>query len=275
MTLIWHDQLLWIAVGAATVMLALWAIQLRTRDAGVVDVGWAACLGAAAVFCALTGPGDPERRAIIGGMGAIWGARLALHLLLDRVLRGPEDGRYQMMREKLGARAQPVFLAFFQAQALLVVILSAPFLLAALDARPGPAPLDWIGLAIWCIGLVGESIADAQLKAFKRRPDSHGRVCDVGLWRYSRHPNYFFEWLMWIGFATVAASAPLGWLAWSAPALILLFVLKLTGIPPTEARALRTRPEAYRRYQQTTSAFFPWPPKARPPSTPSIPESQP
>lgn len=266
MTLQWPDQLLWIAVAAATVMLILWAIQLRTRDAGVVDVGWAACLGAAAAFCALTGPGDPARRAIIGAMGAIWGARLAIHLLLDRVLRGPEDGRYQMMREKLGARAAPVFLAFFEAQALLVVILAAPFLLAARDTRPGPALLDWLGLAVWCIGLVGESIADAQLKSFKARPDSRGRVCDVGLWRYSRHPNYFFEWLMWIGYATVATTAPLGWLVWSAPALILLFVLKLTGIPPTEARALRSRPEAYRRYQKTTSAFFPWFPRPAPQS---------
>ena len=139
MTLTWQDQTLWIGVGAGLVMIVLWLVQLRTRDAGVVDVGWAACLGAAAVFCAITGAGDPMRRAIIGAMGGIWGFRLALHLLFDRVLSGPEDGRYQMMREKFGKSVNPVFLAFFLAQALLVVVLSPPFMLAAGDVRPGPA----------------------------------------------------------------------------------------------------------------------------------------
>lgn len=267
MTLQWPDQLLCIGVGASVIMLVLWLTQLRTRDAGIVDVGWAACLGIAAVFCGVSGDGDPFRRLIVGAMGAVWGFRLAAHLLFDRVLRGPEDGRYQMMREKLGHRVQPVFFAFFQAQALLVVILSAPFVVAAHDRRPGPSLLDWLGVAVWIVGLIGESVADAQLKAFKRRPDAKGRVCEVGLWRYSRHPNYFFEWLMWIGYATVASAAPAGWLAWSAPALMLLFVLKITGIPPTEARALRSRPEAYRQYQQTTSAFFPW--FRRAPQTPA------
>jgi len=257
-TLPWLDQLVCISIGAATIMLLLWVVQVRLRDAGVVDVGWSACLGLSAAFCSLTGAGDPYRRLMIGAMGTIWGLRLAAHLLFDRVLRGPEDGRYQMMREKFGRRAQPVFLAFFEAQALLVVILAAPFVLAASDPRPGPALMDWLGMGVWVVGLIGESAADAQLKAFKRQPDAKGRVCDVGLWRFSRHPNYFFEWLMWIGYATVASAAPGGWLAWSAPTLILLFVLKVTGIPPTEARALRSRPEAYRQYQQTTSAFVPW-----------------
>lgn len=262
MTLHWQEQVASIAIGGAIVMLVLWLVQRRTGDAGVVDVGWAACLGLSAAFCALTGAGDPNRRLIIGCMGFVWGMRLAAHLLFDRVLRGPEDGRYQMMREKLGRRAQPVFLLFFEAQALLVVILSAPFVLAANDPRGGPSFLDWFGLGIWLVGLIGESLADAQLKGFKRRPDAKGRVCDVGLWRVSRHPNYFFEWLMWIGYAIVAASAPAGWLAWSAPALMLFFVLKVTGIPPTEARALRSRPDAYRLYQRNTSAFFPWFPRS-------------
>ncbi len=261
----WTDQVLVTGVGSAVIMLVLWAVQLRTRDAGVVDVGWAGCLGLAAAFCALTGPGDPVRRLIIGSMGALWGFRLASHLLFDRVLKGPEDGRYRMFREKLGPRAAPVFLAFFEAQAVLVVTLSAPFVIASRDSGAAPAWHDWLGLAVWAAGLAGESIADAQLRAFKRRPDSGGRVCDAGLWRYSRHPNYFFEWLMWIGYATVASAAPLGWLAWSAPALILVLVLRVTGIPPTEARALRSRPVEYRRYQQTTSAFFPWFPRTRTP----------
>jgi steroid 5-alpha reductase family enzyme len=264
----WQEQIVWIAVGSGLVMFFLWILQLRTKDAGVVDVGWAACLGAAAAFCGLTGEGDTLRRALVGVMGAVWGFRLASHLLFDRVLRGPEDGRYQMMREKFAGHVNTVFLFFFLAQALLVVILSAPFLIAARDTRSGPSGLDLAGSLIWLVGVIGETIADRQLAQFKRDASSRGRVCAVGLWRYSRHPNYFFEWLMWIGYATVAASAPWGWLAWSAPALILLFVLKVTGIPPTEARALRSRPEAYRQYQQTTSAFVPWFPR-RAPTTPT------
>jgi len=258
----WQEQIAWIAAGSAVVMFVLWLVQMRTRDAGVVDVGWAACLGAAAAVAGLTGEGDAARRAVIGIMGAAWGFRLAGHLLLDRVLRGPEDGRYQMMREKFGGRVNPVFLAFFEAQAVLVVVLSAPFVIAAGDARGFGSVTDFLGPAIWLIGLIGEIIADRQLARFKRDETNRGKVCDVGLWRYSRHPNYFFEWLMWIGYATVAA--PGGWLAWTAPALMLLFILKLTGIPPTEARALRSRGEAYRQYQRTTSAFFPWFPKRQP-----------
>ncbi len=260
-------QMLWILAGAAVLMLVLWFVQRRLKDAGIVDVGWAAGLGAAAVFCALTGPGDPARRIIIGAMGAIWGFRLASHLLFDRVLSGPEDGRYQMMRERFGDRVQPIFLAFFLGQGLLVALLAAPFALASQDARSGPAILDFVGLGVWAAGWIGETIADRQLKRFKRNPENKGKVCDVGLWRYSRHPNYFFEWTMWLGYATVATLAPWGWLAWTAPALMLLFILKLTGIPPTEARAIRSRGEAYRRYQRTTSAFFPWFPKDDPQST--------
>lgn len=256
----WNLQLATIAAASTLVMLLLWAWQRRTKDAGIVDVAWAACLGAAAAFCAITGEGDPIRRALIGTLGGLWGLRLALHLF-RRGHGQPEDGRYQMMRQKFGPRVNAVFLAFFLAQAVAVVILSPPFLLASSARTPAPSPLDLLALAVWIIGIVGESIADRQLTRFRLNPDNRGKVCTLGLWRFSRHPNYFFEWLIWIAFALLASAAPLGWLAWSAPALILFFVLKLTGIPPTEARALKSRGDAYRLYQQTTSPFFPWFPK--------------
>lgn len=261
MTLLWWQLLIAIGAGSSVVMLLAWLLQRRTRDAGIVDVCWAACLGAAAVLCAITGEGDAIRRAIIGAIGGVWGARLALHLLFDRVLKGPEDGRYQMMRETFGPRVQSVFFWFFQAQAVLVVLLSAPFVLASRDGAPGPSALDIAGAGLWLVGLAGEWTADRQLAAFKANPASAGRVCAVGLWRYSRHPNYFFEWLMWCAYGLIAVQGDWGWIGLSSPALILLFVLKLTGIPPTEARALRSRGEAYRAYQRTTSAFFPWFPK--------------
>lgn len=254
-------QLAWIGGGATALMVVLWIIQRRTNDAGIVDFGWALCLGAAALFCALTGPGDPARRLILGAVGSAWGLRLSSHLLLDRVLKGPEDGRYQMLRERFGSRIQSMLLGFFLAQAASVVVLSLPFALAAASLRAGPSALDVAALAVWMLGFVGESVADHQLKRFRAEPASRGRVCDVGLWRYSRHPNYFFEWLMWVGFALLATSSPHAVVAWSAPLIMLVLILKVTGIPPTEARALKSRGDAYRRYQQTTSAFIPWFPR--------------
>ena len=261
MTMTIGHQLLSIGLGACAIMIVAWLVQFRTKDAGIVDVAWAGSLGASAVYAGLSGGGDPIRCALVGLIGGIWGARLALHLLVDRVLAGPEDGRYQMMRERLGPRINPALFLFFQAQAVLVVVLCVPFLIACADPRAAPDVWDIAGAALWVIGIAGESLADRQLKRFKARPDSKGRVCDVGLWRYSRHPNYFFEWLMWCAYAIIALPAAWGWVALSGPALILFFVLKVTGIPPTEARAIRSRGEAYRRYQRTTSAFFPWFPK--------------
>jgi steroid 5-alpha reductase family enzyme len=108
------------------------------------------------------------------------------------------------------------------------------------------------------MSLSGEALADRQLESFKRDPQNRGRVCDVGLWRYSRHPNYFFEWLIWLSYALYASTSPAGWAAWIAPALILYFLLRVTGIPATEAQALRSRGDAYRRYQARTSPFVPW-----------------
>lgn len=255
------EQLGYIAAGAVVGMFVLWLVQLRTRNAGVVDVGWAAWLGLAAIFCAVTGAGEIERRALIGAIGGLWGLRLAWHLLTDRVIGEPEEGRYVKLREDWGEKADRNLLFFFEAQAVLVVLLSAPFVLAAGPGAPAPALTDYLGGAVFALGIVGESVADRQLHRFKRNPANKGKVCNVGLWRYSRHPNYFFEWLIWCAFALVAWSGELGWIAISAPLLMLFFILKVTGIPPTEARALKSRGEAYREYQRRTSAFFPWFPK--------------
>ena len=112
--------------------------------------------------------------------------------------------------------------------------------------------------------IVGETVADRQLANWRKDPNNKGRTCRSGLWRYSRHPNYFCEWLMWCAYAALAWPGPLGPVALGAPALLLFLVLKVTGIPPTEARALASRGADYRRYQRTTSAFVPWPPRPDP-----------
>ena len=116
-------------------------------------------------------------------------------------------------------------------------------------------------MALWFVAVAGEALADAQLAAFKRNPANRGGVCAVGLWRYSRHPNYFFECLIWVSYALFAFGSPGGWLALIGPAAILYLLLRVTGIPLTEEQSLRSRGEAYRRYQETTSAFLPWFPK--------------
>lgn len=251
-------------IGVAILMVVLWTIQLRTRNAGIVDVGWAVGLGGLGIFYGLRGPGAPENRLLVGLLTGIWGFRLAGHLLFDRVLGHPEEGRYVALREKWAAAADRNLFVFFQAQAVLAAILSIPFLLGVSERPDSPGPFArigfWplVGAGLWLIGLVGESVADRQLARFKDETANRGQVCRVGLWRYSRHPNYFFEWIIWCGFACLGLDAGLGWLGLIGPALILLFVLKITGIPPTEAQALRSRGDAYREYQRTTSAFFPW-----------------
>lgn len=250
-----------VAIASVIMMAALWVAQKRTRDAGVVDVGWAFGIGAAAVFYAIVADGHPARKWIVGALAGLWGVRLATYLLFDRVLKGPEDGRYQTLREQWGGAFDRNIFWFFQAQAVLVIALSVPFYILASDPSANLSPLLFAGAAVWLIGIVGESIADRQLARFKRREGSKGRVCREGLWAWSRHPNYFFEWLVWLGVAIAALPSPNGWVALAAPAMMLLFILKITGIPPTEARSLQSRGDAYRAYQREVSAFLPLPPK--------------
>lgn len=242
---------------AAVVMLLLWLRQRRTQDATPVDVGWAALLGLIATLYALLSSGLPARRALVVLMvlSATW--RLALHLWLDRARKGVEDGRYAELRAKWGARADLKFFGFFQAQALLDVLLSVPFLLACARREPLDG-FDLAALLLWIAGFVGEALADLQLAAFKVDPANRGRTCRRGLWAFSRHPNYFFQWLLWVSYALAALPGPAGWAGLASPLAMLGLMLFVTGIPPTEAQALRTRGEDYREYQRSTSAFFPW-----------------
>lgn len=244
---------------AAVVMALLWTLQRRTGDAGIVDVAWAAGVGVLAGYFAWTSDGLPERRWIIAAMAALWAARLAGYLLL-RVLRLPEDGRYRQMREEWGDKSQANLFWFFQVQAFWSVLFAAPMWLAMRNAEP-LGWTDFAGLTIFLIALAGETIADRQLGRFRSDPSTKGQVCKDGLWRYSRHPNYFFEWIHWWAYVLIGWAGPWGYLTLAGPVVMLFFLFKVTGIPPTEANALRSRGDAYREYQRTTSVFFPWPPK--------------
>jgi steroid 5-alpha reductase family enzyme len=256
-----HLALFLAAIGAAilgVMMLLLWRLQQRLRNAGYVDIGWAYGLGILGILYAWLGQGNAVRRWALAAMVLVWSLRLGTHLL-KRIAGHPEEGRYVELRKKWRKSASWKFLIFFEAQAVLDVLLSLPLLLVCVDASDTAlGPWQWSGIALWLIAVAGESLADAQLAAFKRRARP-GEVCRNGLWNYSRHPNYFFEWLVWMGWAIFAITSPWGWLGFASPALMLLFLFRVTGIPATEAQSLRSKGDAYRAYQRTTSAFFPWP----------------
>ncbi|HXK06666.1 MAG TPA: DUF1295 domain-containing protein [Verrucomicrobiae bacterium] len=248
-------------IGTASVcalMLLLWLIHLPTKNAAIVDAGWAGGLALLGAIYAAAGGGYVPRSWLVAAMAVLWGMRLALYLLFTRVIGHPEEGRYVQLRREWGGNLPLKFLAFFEFQALLCVVLSIPFLVAALNPRPQITLLEYAGTALWLGAFIGELLADRQLHAFKANPANRGRTCRAGLWKYSRHPNYFFEWLIWMAFALFAMSSPYGYLALVSPLLILFFLFRVTGIPATEAQALRTKGEDYRQYQQTTSAFVPW-----------------
>ncbi len=244
------------------IMTVLWLLGLRARNFSYVDIGWSANFAILAVVYASLAPGWPLRRWLIAAMYAFWGLRLAAHLAV-RIIGEPEEGRYGRLREEweLRGNVNARFLAFFLFQGALNVFLALPLLLACMNPSPSLHLLEIAGAAVWITGLCGESLADRQLAAFRRSPENRGKACNTGLWRYSRHPNYFFEWTIWIGYALFALASPSGWLAILMPVLMLHFLINVTGVKPTEEQALRSRGDAYRAYQATTSVFIPLPPK--------------
>ena len=246
----------WIALAAA--MTALWLRQRRTGDASPVDLAWTAGIGGLAVLYAFATDGWLPRRALVASLAGFWALRLSAYLMA-RIRTGHEDSRYRSIREDLGERVQPWFFVFFQAQALLAALLSVVFLLLCLDPAEGFRTWELVGVAVWVLGMAGESIADRQLAAWKSDPGNRGRTCRAGLWRYSRHPNYFFEWTLWLAYGFMSVGAPNGWIVWLAPALMLFLILRVTGVPPAEQQALKSRGDDYRDYQRSTNAFFPGP----------------
>jgi steroid 5-alpha reductase family enzyme len=253
--------LLLIAWGSMViVMSALWLIQRQTKNAGIVDVAWSFGTAVCAVWFAWGANGYGPRRWLVGIMVAIWGVRLGTYLFVR--LRGAhEDRRYAAMRERWGDKAQVYLFVIFQVQAFWAVLFALPMLFAASNDTIGLRWYDWVGLSLWIISVVGASLADRQLHRFRKQSTSSGRVCRVGLWRYSRHPNYFFEWIHWWAYVAIGFAGIWGWATLAGPAVMLFFLLRLTGIPITEKALVASRGDAYREYQRTTSSFVPLPPK--------------
>nr|MDQ3341255.1 DUF1295 domain-containing protein [Myxococcota bacterium] len=177
---------------AAGLQLVLWLVQQRTKNAGIVDVGWAASFTLVVALFAWRASAPLDAWLPIAIVVVVWSLRLAGYLVARGAARAPEEGRYVDLRERWGPRASARFFVFFQAQAALTAVLSTAFVVPFV-AEP-TSDLRFVGMALSVIGIAGEALADAQLRRFKKT--SRG-VCDVGLWSWSRHPNYFFEWCVW------------------------------------------------------------------------------
>lgn len=248
--------------GLAVIFALFYLLARRINNYGIVDIVWSYAFAVLALFYAVGAAGWPVRRSVLATMVVLWSLRLGTHLYRRVMGHHPvEDGRYVQLRRDWAGNFAPKMFGFFQMQAASVVLLGAGFVLICLNPTPTLQPLEIVGLVLWVGALAGEALADAQLAAFKRAAANRGRVCAVGLWRYSRHPNYFFEWLVWVAYFVFALASPLGWIAGIGPASILFLLLRVTGIPLTEEQSIRTKGDAYREYQKTTSAFVPWFPR--------------
>lgn len=234
-----------------------WVLCVRIKNYGFLDAAFSYGVAVLAPFYAWNAPGYAPRKIAFVTLGMAWSLRLGTYILL-RILRHhpQEDIRYEALRQRW--RGPGMFLLFFEMQAVLVVLFSLPFLVAVFNPSTGFYPLELAGLALAAIALLGEATADWQMQKFKKNPLNRNAVCQAGLWNYSRHPNYFFEALLWCALALAALPSPWGWVCVLCPALMLYFLLRVTGIPLTEEYAIKSKGEAYRAYQRTTSALIPW-----------------
>ncbi|MBI3783658.1 MAG: DUF1295 domain-containing protein [Deltaproteobacteria bacterium] len=245
------------AGGVAGLMSAVWLFSLWRRDVSVVDILWGLGFACVALLAhSLAGEGR-RRAALLTALTVVWGVRLALYLLW-RNWGQPEDYRYQAMRRHHGERFALVSLVtVFGLQGVLMWLISLPVQLGQLNAPPNELGwLDGLGLALWLIGFGCETIGDAQLARFKSDPQNKGKVMDRGLWRYTRHPNYFGDALLWWGLYLIAASTPAGRWALFSPILMTGLLLRVSGVPLLERKLVKTRP-AYAEYIRRTSSFVP------------------
>lgn len=241
-------------------MFGLWLKYKSKKNAGIVDIGWALSFAIAALIYQFFGIGDMIRSFLMTMMFLVWSLRLSLHLY-NRYKKSPEDPRYARMRKGWKGYHNLKMLGVFLFQGVIAFFLTMPAFVASINPSPEVDFYEIFGLLIWLIGFVGEVQADWTLVKFKENPANKGKVCQEGLWRYSRHPNYFFEWVVWTGFFAFNLGHPVGWLAFYCPFVILYLLLNVSGIPLTELQLLHSKGQAYKEYQRNTSYFIPWWPK--------------
>jgi steroid 5-alpha reductase family enzyme len=250
------------AAGALGLLLCVWVASLALHDASVVDVAWGLGFILVAWICVAVGHGAEGRRLLVAALVTVWGGRLAVHIARRNLGRG-EDRRYQAMRERDGARFWLTSLyRVFLSQAVVMWVISLPVQAAgSIGGGRGLGALDAIGGIVWLIGFGFESVGDLQLDRFKADAANRGRVMDRGLWRYTRHPNYFGDATLWWGLGLIAlgAGASAAW-GFAGSALDTLILTRVSGKPMLE-RDIETRRPGYREYIERTSGFIPLPPR--------------
>jgi steroid 5-alpha reductase family enzyme len=255
-----QDTLIATAAAAASAMIGLWLLSLLRRDASIVDVWWGPGYALIAWVAFAVGAQHRPRALLVAALATAWGLRLGSYLLW-RNWGEEEDYRYQAMRRHWGARFWWVSLvSVFALQGVLMWIVSLPVQLGLL-APGGPlGALDALGMLLFAVGMYFETVGDWQLARFRADPANAGRVMDRGLWRLTRHPNYFGDVCVWWGIFALALSTPLGPWAAAGPALMTFLLLRVSGVPMLERSIAKRRPD-YARYAERTSAFFPRPPR--------------
>ena len=254
--------LLAILVAACLWMALAFLVSTRTGRSGFTDVFWTygtGALGAVAALAPSAGSPTTPRQILVAIIVVVWALRLGTHIL-SRTLKGGDDPRYAQLKAEWGAAAGRRMFWFLQVQALTIGVLVLAVFVAARNPRPDIAGWDVLGVVLAIVGIVGEMVSDRQLRRFAAVPANRGGVCDVGLWRWSRHPNYFFEFLGWLAYPLIAIGWGWGWLALGGPLMIYWLLVHASGIPPLEDYMVRSRGVAFRAYQARTSAFVPMPP---------------
>jgi steroid 5-alpha reductase family enzyme len=266
MTILYLEALAAIAVSLSVLMAGAWVVQQRTGNSGWVDTIWTFSLGLVGAGSALwpvAGAAPNARQWLVAALVAIWSLRLGVHIAI-RTAGITDDPRYAAFAREWGVDSPRRMFIFLQNQGFGSIPLVFAIFVAARFPQDALRLQDYLGALILLAGIAGEALADAQLKSFHENPANKGRVCDVGLWRWSRHPNYFFEWFGWLAYPVIALSTGYvwGWATLLAPVFMYWILVYVTGIPRLEAQMLRSRDERYRDYQSRTSQFFPLPPQA-------------
>ena len=250
------------AAGALALVVAVWLASVALRDASIIDSFWGVGFIVIAWICVVVGHGDRDRRLLLAILVSVWGARLAIHITRRNHGRG-EDARYVAMRARDGERFWLTSLyRVFLVQAATMWVISLPLQASgSLGAARGLGAIDAIGAAVWLVGFAFEALGDYQLDRFKANPENQGGVMNQGLWRYTRHPNYFGDATLWWGLGIVALGAGVG-AAWglAGSAVDTLILTRVSGKPILEKDIEERRP-GYRAYIERTSGFFPLPPK--------------
>jgi steroid 5-alpha reductase family enzyme len=248
------------AIAIACMMIAVWAISLVMRDASIVDIAWGSGFVLVAWVSYWLSDGNSTRSLLLTVLTTIWGLRLAFYLAKRNLGHG-EDFRYQSMRRKHGDRFAIVSLyTVFGLQGLLMFIVSLPIQLGQVREEPGFGIIGVLGVLVWGVGIYFEAVGDAQLARFKRNPANKGLIMDQGLWRYTRHPNYFGDSCVWWGLGLIAAESSLGIYGLIGPVVMTFLLVKVSGAAMLDRAMLKRKP-GYENYVATTSGFIPRPPR--------------